>query len=220
MKIIYALLLVLMTGCCALTSDYEAGMPKLVPKIDADEMARTIIRYTTKLKRDRGLTFEDSRTYYSECTERIRLVLASQKMPEIKEARDELVDVVDGLLNALNNNPILRVDACEQYYTVDMLEIYISYESYFTEYVDPFYVCWTSLDQGLTTFYMGTIKEYYYDRWHTRIEPYYKTKLFRDAQKEADVIYPPKKVDAYGDDIDSKFIDANSQSRVSAGLRY
>lgn len=196
MKLIYAILLIVLTGCCALTSSNSTGMPNMVQMIDADELSRAIIRYTTKLKRERGLNLEDSNVYYTNCSERIRLVLSSQKIYEIREARDEIVDVVEGLLYTINQNPIIRTDLCGQYFTSDNLEIYISYESYFGEYIDPFYVGWTSLDQGLVCFYMFSLKEYYYDRWHSRIEPYTKSLLFSNAQREADIIYPPKTFNA------------------------
>jgi hypothetical protein len=47
------------------------------------------------------------------------------------------------------------------------------------------------MDDGLVSFYMGSVKRYYYDRWHARVEPYYKTRQFALSQRAADVIYPP-----------------------------
>lgn len=191
MKLIYLLIAVFLASCCCSGTYVKIVDSTWVQKIDAEELIRTIIRYTTRMNREQMLTLEDSRVYYTECTERIRLVLSSQKCPEIVDARENLVDFVEGLLNALNNNPSIRADLCHQPFTADDLEIYINFESYFSEYVDPFYVSYISLDDGLVCYYMATIKQWYFDRWHSRIEPYYITRQIANAQKEANVIYPP-----------------------------
>lgn len=192
MKRLLLLLAVLLTGCCCPGYYVKVIDPTWVRKIDSEELTRTVIRYTTKLNREKGLTLEDSRAYYTECTEKIRLVFSSQKCPEIPESRELLVDVVEGFLNALNNNPSIRADLCVAPFRVEDLEIYIQFESYFSEYVDPFYVGRIELDDGLAVYYMATQKEWYYDRWHSRIEPYSKTLEIARAQREADLIYPRK----------------------------
>lgn len=201
MKPLLLLLIVFLTGCCATGTYTKIVDPTWVQKIDAEELSRTIIRYTTKLKREYGLSLEDSKCYYSDCSERIRIVLSSQKCPEICEARELLVDVVEGLLVALNNNPSIRADACDYQFSSDNIEMYISFESYFSEYVDPFYIGWIELRDGLAMYYESTLKQWYYDRWHSRIEPYYKSVQFAAAQREANMIYPPKAGLTTGDTV-------------------
>jgi hypothetical protein len=190
MKWISLVVVIFLAGCCCPGYYKVIVDPRWVRKIDAEELTRTTVRYTTKLNREYGLTLEDSRAYYTECTEKIRLVFSSQKCPEIPEARELLVDVVEGYLNAVNNNPSIRADLCTPPFTFNDLEIYINFESYFSEYVDPFYVGCIELDEGLAVYYMATQKEWYYDRWNSRFEPYTKSVEIARAQREANMIYP------------------------------
>lgn len=153
MKLIYLLFAALLAGCCATGTYTKIVDSTWVQKIDAEELIRTVVRYTTKLNREKGLTFEDSRVYYTECNEKIRLVLASQRCPEICEARELLVDVVEGLLTAMNNNPSIRADLCHQPFTSDDVEIYISFSLTLTNMSIPF--TWDTF--LLTTGWLATI---------------------------------------------------------------
>ncbi|MCB1114128.1 MAG: hypothetical protein KDK62_05165 [Chlamydiia bacterium] len=195
MKYILPLIALFLSGCCTgffdAENEFEILQPTMEPRIDAEEFSRTVIRFSTYLKREKGLQLEDSRLYYTDCAERLRLVYSTQKIIDLCAARELLVDVVEGFLEELNSNSITRSDLCDNYFTADNLEVYINFESYYTEYVDPFMVAWIVMDQGLATYYMGTLKQWYYDRWHNRVEPYYKSLQFVEAQREADMIYPP-----------------------------
>ena len=219
MKLIYLLLAIVLVGCCCPGYYVKVIDPTWVRKIDANELTRTIIRFTTRLNREKGLTLEDSRAYYTECTEKIRLVFSSQKCPEIPESRELLVDVVEGLLNAINNNPSIRADLCIAPFTVADLEIYIHFESYFSEYVDPFYVGRIELDEELAVYYMATQKQSYFDEWHSRYEPYYKTLEIARAQREADLIYPrPTTFESLQDPVSTVIIDTSPSRRSTTPL--
>ncbi len=160
-------------------------------KIDVEELTRTTVRYMTRMQRERKLELEDSRVYYTDCVGKIRLVISSQELYEICEARVLFTDFIEGYLQALNNNPSIRADMCSQPFVAEDLDVYINFESFFGEYVDPFYVGWIELNDGLVNYYMFTLKQYHYDRWHSRTEPYWKALEIARAQKEADTIYPP-----------------------------
>lgn len=160
-------------------------------KIDVEELTRTIVRYTTQMEREHKIHLEDSRVYYTDCSEKVRLVLSSQNLYEICELRIVFTDYIEGLLNALNNNPSIRADMCVQPFTAEDLDIYLNFESFYGEFVDPFYVGWVELDDGIVNYYLFTLKQWYYDRWHCRTEPYFKALEIARAQKEADLIYPP-----------------------------
>lgn len=214
MKYLLVLMVVALTGCCCPGYYVKVIDPTLVQKIDAEELTRTTIRFTTRMNREKGLTLEDSRAYYTECTEKIRLVLSSQKCPEIPEARELLVDVVEGYLNALNNNPSIRADLCVAPFRAEDLEIYIMFESYFSEFVDPFYVGMIELDEGLAVYYMATQKKWYFDQWHSRYEPYFKTLEIARAQREANLIYPKSLgFEALKEPNSTVIIDATPASR-------
>lgn len=180
------LAIMLFTGC---TNDWTIFGRTLVRKINVEELSRTVIHYATKLSVDKRLSFEDSRVYYTDCSEKIRLVFASQDILEIKQARRLLVDVVEGLLLAINNNPIIAADLCENPFTSNNLEIYINFESFYCEYVDPFYVGWIQLDDGMACYYLATQKDMWLDQWHSRFEPYYKSAQFVRFEREAENMY-------------------------------
>lgn len=183
---------VLLTASC--TKRSESGSEWIwEKKIDTEELTRTTVRYTTMMERKHKLHLEDSRVYYTDCTEKIRLVLSSQNLYEICDARELFTEFVEGYLAAINANPSIRADLCSQPLTYEDLDIYINFESYFGAYVDPYYVGWIELDDGLVNYYMFTMKQWYYDRWNCRTEPYEKALEIANAQREAKVIYPPNR---------------------------
>lgn len=184
------LMALILLGAC---SKRSPEVPKWVweHKIDVEELTRTSIRYMTKWEREHKLHLEDSRVYYTDCIGKIRLVISSQDLYEICEARVLFTDFIEGYLQAINNNPSIRADMCNQPFVAEDLDVYINFESFFGEYVDPFYVGWIELNDGLVNYYMFTLKQYNYDRWHSRTEPYWKALEIARAQKEADLIYPP-----------------------------
>lgn len=163
--------------------------PPLVRKIDAEAITRAVVVYAATLKHDYRLSYEDGKCYYSDCTEKIRLVFSSQDIIEICEARELITDVVEGLLETLNSDATIRGDLCGQHFTANDVEIYINFESWFCEYIDPFYVGWIELEGGLVTYYMDDVKQWYYNRWHARIEPYAKALEIARAQRLASELY-------------------------------
>lgn len=191
MKLLYALILVLFSGCTNEWFCEPIICPPLVRKIDVNQLTRVIVRYSANIQHDFGLRCEDAKVYYSDCTEKIKLVLSSQKIVEIAEARKTITDVVEGLLEALNDDVAVRSDLCNYRFTANDLEIYINFESWYGEFVDPFHVGWLELEGGVISYQMHTVKEYYYDRWNNRIEPYAVALRIARAEEEVEDLYPP-----------------------------
>ena len=190
MKLIYMMIAIAFAGCGATGYYTKVVDSTRVNKINAEELTRATVRYCSRLKHDKGLILEDSRCYYTEYTQKLRLVLSCQKTLEIREARRWITDIAEGYLQAINNNPIIRADLCQQPFSVQDLEIFINFESYYAVYVNPFYIGWIELDEGLVTYYESTAKQWHSDIWHMRFEPYFKALEIANAQKEADQMYP------------------------------
>lgn len=146
------------------------------------------------------LRLEDSRIAYDEFINAIHIEFSSQDLIEIGEARKVIVDVVEGLLSRINNTCDLvearRFDAFD-------LEITINYQSFYGRYVDPYYVSWIQLENGVCTYYSFDVRDCVKNCWHYRIEPYLKTREILYCQESAEENYNPKKIpfkSVFGDD--------------------
>lgn len=158
-------------------------------KVDVEPMSRTLITYANELRHELGLRFEDSNIYYDEFVKGVRIIFSTQAILELKEAREVVVDVVEGLLKRMNADPVIASQFECGFMSVDQVELYISFESYFNEYVDQEYIGWVSLIDGITRFYAGIIKDPYIDFWHARTEPYSKSLQFVTFEREAESAY-------------------------------
>lgn len=166
-------------------------------KVDVEPISRAIINYAVKLKHEKGLRFEDSQVFYGDFVEGIRIIFSTQAILELKETRQLIVDVMEELLRIFNENPAIASQLECGEISANQIDLYISFESYFVEYVDQEYMAWAFVHDGITRFYSGTIKYPYNDYWHARTEPYYKSLEFvtfeREAESSYDVVFPPKK---------------------------
>lgn len=102
------LLLLFTTSCCCWYNYFGEG--EWVQKIDGSEVTHAIQQYTTYLRHVKRLRLEDSGVFYHDSIHTLRLEFVSMDVMELCEARELLVDVVEGLLFDLNRNPIL---ACQ-----------------------------------------------------------------------------------------------------------
>lgn len=189
------LLMLVLAGCCCQRSCSSRGFWE--KRVLVEPLSKAMITYAVKLKNEKGLRFEDSNIFYDEHVDVIRMVFSTQAIIELKEARELLVDVVENLIKIINEDPLTASQFEFGEMTSDNVELYISFESYFTEYVDQEYIAWISLFEGISRFYAGLIKYPYNDYWHARTEPYYKSVEFVTYQREAEsayeISYPPKK---------------------------
>lgn len=173
-----------------------------------EEVSRAVIDYSTRMRYEKHIRFEDSTTYFHippppppyiaeppkpPVIDLIKVIYSSQAILELEEGRAFFVDVVEGLLQELNKSAAIKSRMENGSVSADDLEIYISFESFYMEYVDPTDVVWIVLKKGIVTMYMGSIKDVTRNKdfWDQRIEPYYKSKQFVMLEREADVMYRP-----------------------------
>lgn len=186
MRSILPLLFVLLSSCCFRN---EYNLPVIVQKVDVNSFSEVIIPYATELGHTHRLRFEDSKVYYDDFVERFRVIWSTQQIVEVCEARDMLVNVVEGLLERMNANPQI-IGSFDHYpITADDLEIYFFYESYYIEYVDPTYMAFVSLHDGTVRYINGLIKNPRIDFWDIRTETYDEAYRFATLAKASEQAY-------------------------------
>lgn len=190
MRLIFGIFaLILSSCCCSPFGFYCPPPPILLQKVDANSFSEVIIPYAVELGHTHRLRFEDSKVYYDDFVERFRVIFSTQQIVEICEARDLLVNVVEGLLERMNANPQI-ISSFDHYpITADDLEIYFFYESYYVEYVDPTYMAWMTLHDGMVRYVNGLIKNPRIDFWDARIETYDQAYRFATLARAAEQAY-------------------------------
>jgi hypothetical protein len=160
-----------------------------VKKIDSPEVTYVVQNYMARMKHDKHLRLEIASCYYSDYINTIRLEFISQDVIEVGEARGLLVDLVEGLLAELNQNPILASQFVTYPFGPRNLEIFINFESFHGYYIDPYYVGWVALDGGWSYFYAFNTRDQDVGFWDYRCEPYYKSREYVVFERQAEERY-------------------------------
>lgn len=155
------------------------------PEISIEPVSDVVLRYATELKYDHELELEDSQIFYDDSLRRVRLQFYTQKIIELCDARFLIVEIVEELLARLNASGAARDQMLKRHFDPYDLDIYIHFGSFFVTYVDPAYISWVNLREGITTFYSGDLFLMRLDTWHARSEAYYKSRLFATIMKDA-----------------------------------
>jgi hypothetical protein len=141
------------------------------------------------LRHEKHLRLEDSRVFYTDTINTVRMEFTSQDVLEVREARFLIVDVVEGLLAELNKNHVIAPQFVKYPLTPDQLEIYINFESFHGIFVDPYYVGYVMLENGTTHFWAFDVKENGRNIWDYRVEPYEKSREFTVYEREAEDLF-------------------------------
>lgn len=182
----YLLSVMLMLTCLTSCGGYHVvesgGWEK---KIEVEEVSRAVLTYAVKLKHTRRLFLADSQVYYDDKINRIYLHFTSQDILELEEARELLVDVVEGFLDKINTSPV-RYDLKEIPFEAEDLEIEIYFESFYGKYIDGRYTGIIILNQGVSHFYGFDLYNLPINFWHVRDEYYWQSRLFVNATREGE----------------------------------
>lgn len=166
-------------------------------RIETEQMSRVVITYANKMRVEKALRFEDSQIFYSDYAEVIRIIFSTQLILELRETRELIVDLVEGLLKELNSDPLITSQFQAGMVRPENIELYIGFESYFNEYVDQMYMGWVSMYEGIVRYYAAILKDFRKDFWYNRCEPYYKSVQFvtydREARAGYDAANSPRK---------------------------
>jgi hypothetical protein len=127
--------------------------------------------------------------YYNNSINSIRMEFICMDLLEVREARMLLVDLVEGLLTELNQNPILGPEFITYPLSPGQLEIYIDMQSYYGIYIDPYYVGWIKLEKDTAYYYAFDQKIDGLNYWDYRIEPYSKSRELVVQERAAEDLF-------------------------------
>lgn len=173
---------------CGCTTVYHQSPP--VKVIDSEEMTWIVEKVMAKYKHREGgrLKLEHSATIYDTVVQGLRLEISSQEILEVDAARDLFVDLVEDLLRAVNTDPLISGQLAEYPFSADRLNVTINFESFFGIYIDPYYVGCIEMQNGMVRYSAFDMKDDHWHSWHSRVEPYFKTReismLERAAEKD------------------------------------
>jgi hypothetical protein len=155
----------------------------------SDELTALIQNYTTELKYQKRLHLEHANTYFKDGISLVQLEFISQDIIEMCEARELIIDVTEGLLGKLNQNPILGGAFATFPFRPSNIEIYITFESWFGKYCDPHYIAWIGLEDAQVTYYEFDLLDHMKACWHARHESYATSREIVVYQRQAEKQY-------------------------------
>ncbi len=156
-------------------------------RVDATDASRVVLTHAAELQQKYNLRLDNSYLFIDEDSNtinRIRLIYHSMKLYEMCEARALLVDLVEGFIQKVNDDPVVSAQLTNGPFTADDLEVDILLESYYGKFVNAAFVGWIYLEQGMAYYYAFDIYDNRIDTYHSRVEPYYKSLTFVNIDKE------------------------------------
>jgi len=192
----------LLSGCtpCCYVEDFSMDMldcgvrekevvKDSFPVIHCEELTSVIQELAVEQKYNNGLFLEDSKTYFNDSIHTIQIQFSSQDLKDMCAARQLIVQLVESLLAKLNQNILLGPEFADFPFKAENLEIYITFESDYGIYVDPFYTSWVGLEDGQVTYHTFTLKENTKNCWSTRHESYATSREIVVYEKQAERKY-------------------------------
>ncbi len=167
-----------------------------IPGPNLREVSRVINIYAVELDHTERLHLENSCVKSGQFIEHMTLDFSSQDIKELKEARRQLVDLVEGLLERINHHPQIVVPQYQwRPVTADNLTVNIIYESFWIKYGDPSYVNWVLLKDGIVKIFDGDSQYPNTDQQHYRQEPYSHSRDIVMFQREGEALFQSKKTE-------------------------
>lgn len=187
--LITALLVICFTGCSGplVEREYPEYEKSVMVNFPTEEISQVVWEYAAELKYDKRLYIEHAFECVNDETI-LHIHFKTQLLIELCQARDLVVDVVEGLLDRLNNSPASKLLSPFPL-TPNQIHITIDFQSYHGLYVDPFYIGWVVVEDGMVYFYAFNLKDKTRDFWNARSEPYFKSKSFVHWEREGEKLY-------------------------------
>lgn len=151
-------------------------------KIENEAFTDALFPYVLSLEHSKGLRPEFIFICYDFEVNKIRIILSSQQILEIKQARRWMVDIVEGLVDEVNSYPTLVDSHGGLPYDPNDLEIYVNFESFYGVYCDPTFVGTMVLNNGVIHYSAFGVKNPKLDKWGCRIERYALAKQLIDLE--------------------------------------
>ncbi|MBS4166017.1 Uncharacterized protein NEOC65_001094 [Neochlamydia sp. AcF65] len=201
---IFLTLCLLLTALAACKGPQRSQAQSPISKdYSSDAFTRAAIRQATRLAHQHRWYLDDAWAYYNstDSVHRLCLNFRTQNILELYQARAQLVDVVEELLQNLKSNPQTSSRLAPNFSAGNLL-IRVDFQSFWGIYGDPKYVGWMALENGMVYYYDFDVKDKQNDQWCNRIETYNKSKEIALIEKEAEKEYKdslpaPKRVFEY-----------------------
>jgi len=195
------LVLVLSSTSCTPRRSGDSRLPGASTKrlrcpegsVDSSEVSKIAIEFGRELEDEHRLFLYNSWVTFNGDIKKIRIDFTSQANIELCEAREVLVDVIEGYLARLQDHAVVRNYFSNAPITEKDLDIHITYKSFFNKFVDPGYISYIILEDGWSYFYSGELNDPYTDIWMQKVEPYSKTRQFVMFRRDAEAPYIEKK---------------------------
>lgn len=154
--------------------------------VHLEEITHIVMDYELELRAKYRLHLEDSNVYYNPYINTIVLKFVSEDIIEMSDARKLIVDLVEGFLAKLNEDPIVSAQFDNFPFRSQNLEVYITFDSFFGRFVDPYYMMWICMEDDMVYYYLFDTKNQDKNCWHYRTEPYYKSREIVVYQRNAE----------------------------------
>lgn len=181
--LVLMVMLVSLTGCQA--EIVGKGWEK---KVDPDPAAYAVLTYAVPLQHQKRLFLEDSQIFYDDKINKFHMEFSSQAILELREARELIVDLVEGFLVKVNNSD-LKYELKSFPLTAKDVDVCIFFESFEGKYIDYRYTALIKLECGVVHFYEFDMENRLLDWWHDRSEYYWQSLLFVNASRAGEAEY-------------------------------
>lgn len=183
--LLFLTLVVMLSSCAPKKTMYQE---RVLVQANTEDLSEVVWDFTIKMEHEKRLRLQNSYVAAADGESFIRFEFTSQAIMEVGPARQLLVDVTETFLEMVNAAPVAK-ELLPYPFDADHLEIYIYLESFHGEYVDPFYVGWIVLEKGMAYYYAFDLKDRELDYWHSRIEPYAKSRSYVKFERKAEWWY-------------------------------
>ena len=184
-------LMIILSGCCCFEECECLSENKPCPaeKINSQEFSWIVQKLAVKWRKEFFLDLEDASIYYGNSVHTLRFEFTTMAVMDVRKARELLVDVVEGILDQVNRDPIASSELFSYPFGSENLELYIDFKSFYSIYADPLKVGFITLEEGTAKFWASDVKDNRIYSWHSRIEPYSRSREIVQLGRAAKELY-------------------------------
>lgn len=147
------------------------------------DLTRTVISWACLLeqKEFHYLKLESSAAHFDDYLTGLCVRFSSTDLIDLCEARKLIVAVAEGFVDGINYNPNLMDSLYDGYFSPDQLDIVITFESLFGQYVDERYINQIRLQGGCVTYFAFNSFDSKAYMFHRHKESYVDAVIVNDA---------------------------------------
>lgn len=153
------------------------------------DLTRTVISWACLLeqKEFHYLKLESSAAHFDDYLTGLCVRFSSTDLIDLCEARKLIVAVAEGFVDGINYNPNLMDSLYDGYFSPDQLDIIITFESLFGQYVDERYINQIRLQGGCVTYFAFNSFDPKAHMFHRHRESYVDAVIVNDAYQSCHI---------------------------------